>query len=73
MRVLHLNQALADEQREMAFWKGQNPGLEIEFLDELENAIETIKKAPEGYARASKNTKLRRFIEDRFNTAILFR
>jgi hypothetical protein len=73
MRVLHLNQALADEQREMAFWKEQSPGLELEFLNELEKAIDMIKKAPEGYARASKNTKLRRFVEDRFNTAILFR
>lgn len=73
MRVLHLNEALSDEQREVVFWKEQSPGLELEFLDELEKAIDTIKKAPEGYARASKKTKLRRFVEDRFNTAILFR
>lgn len=73
MRVLHLNQSLADDQREMAFWKEQSPGLELVFRDELEKVVETIKKAPEGYARASKKTKLLRFVEDRFNTAILFR
>lgn len=73
MRVLHLNQALADERREVAFWKGQSPELEKEFLDELETAIETIKKAPEGYFRASKRTKLRRYVEKRFQTAILYR
>ncbi len=73
MRVLHLKQAFADEQRKVAFWKGQSPELEKEFLDELETAIETIKKAPEGYSRASKRTKLRRYVEKRFQTAILYR
>ncbi len=73
MRVLHLNQALADEQREIEFWRGQSPELEEEFLDELSKAIDTIAKAPEGYARASKQTRLRRFVEKRFQTAILYR
>src|SRR5688572_26913987 len=73
MRVLHLHQALADEQREVAFWKGQSPQLEGQFLNELECAIETIQKAPEGYAKASRRTTLRRFVEKRFQTVILYR
>ena len=73
MRVLHLNQALADERRELDFWKGRSPELGEEFLDELSNAIDTIAKAPEGYAHASKRTQLRRFVEKRFQTAILYR
>jgi plasmid stabilization system protein ParE len=73
MRVLHLNQALDDERREIEFWKGRSPELEEEFLDELSKAIDTIAKSPEGYARASKRTQLRRFVEKRFQTAILYR
>lgn len=73
MRIFHLYQALADEKREAEFWKAQDPELEEAFVDELEGAIELIKKAPEGYARASKRTELRRFVERRFQTAILYR
>jgi len=73
MRVLHLSQALADERREADFWKGRSPELEEEFFVELEKAVETIKKAPGGYARASTRTQLRRFVEKRFQTAILYR
>jgi len=64
---------LADERREADFWKERSPELEDEFFVELESAIETIKKAPEGYARATKRTKLRRFVENRFQTTILYR
>jgi len=73
MRVLHLSQALADERREAEFWKEQSPELGAEFLDELEKAVDTIIKAPEGYVCVSQQSGLRRFIEKRFHTAILYR
>ncbi len=71
--VLHLSQALADEQREVAFWNSQSPDLGAIFLAELSNAIDAIANAPNGYARVKKGVQLRRFVEKRFSTAILYR
>lgn len=73
MRIQHLDEAVADGRREAAFWKSQEGGLQNEFADELEKAIETIMKTSKGYVLVSKTRKLRRFYEKRFHTHILFR
>jgi len=72
MRVQHLEEAVADGQREAAFWHDQQPGLEKEFADELEAAIQTISRSPFAYVRVSKVRELRRFYEKRFHTHILY-
>ncbi len=73
MTILHLEQALADQNREADFWESRSLGLGLEFVDELEGAFDDIAKAPEGYVVVSRKGNLRRFVERRFQTAILYR
>ena len=72
MDVFHLKRALADQLREADFWYDQSPELRQEFINELDDAIEDIKKAPNGYVIVSREWNLRRYYEKRFHTAILF-
>jgi hypothetical protein len=72
MRVVHLKRALADQLRESDFWYDRSPELKSEFIAAFDEAIETIKKAPEGYVMVSPEKKLRRFYQSHFHTAILY-
>ena len=72
MQIRYLDEAVADAQREVEFWRDQEPGLEDEFAKELESAVRTIILAPKGYVKVSKNRELRRFYEKRFHTHILY-
>ena len=73
MRIRHLKQAVADEQREARFWYEQEPALKAEFAKELAAAIEIISRSPNAYLQVSKwHKNLRRFYEKRFHTHILY-
>jgi len=72
MQIRHLDEAVADAQREVGFWREQEPGLEDEFAKELDAAIRTIGLSPNGYVKVSKKRELRRFYEKRFHTHILY-
>jgi len=72
MQIRHLDEAVADAQREVEFWREQEPGLEDEFAKELDAAIRTICLSPNGYVKVSKKRELRHFYERRFHTHILY-
>jgi len=72
MQIRYLDEAIADAQREVKFWRDQEPGLEEEFANELKAAVQTISLAPNGYVKVSKSRELRRFYEKRFHTNILY-
>ncbi|MDQ8209748.1 type II toxin-antitoxin system RelE/ParE family toxin [Coraliomargarita sp. SDUM461003] len=72
MQIRHLNEAVADAQREVKFWREQEPGLENEFARKLDAAIQTISLSPNGYVKVSQKRELRRFYEKRFHTHILY-
>ena len=73
MQVIYNKQALDDQLREIHFWMDQSPELGQKLLDELEQAIETIKASPNGFYMASSERNIRRFVEGRFHTTILYR
>jgi plasmid stabilization system protein ParE len=72
MEIRYLDEAVVDAQREVNFWREQEPGLEGEFTKELDAAIRTISLSPNGYVKVSKKRELRRFHEKRFHTQILY-
>lgn len=72
MQIRYLDEAVADAQREVRFWRDQEPGLEDEFANELKAAVQTISLAPNGYVKVSKSRELRRFYEKRFHTHLLY-
>lgn len=72
MQIRHLDEAVADARREFEFWRAQEPGLELEFVRELDAAIRTITLSPNGFVKVSDKRELRRFYEKRFHTHILY-
>jgi len=72
MKVNFLKRALVDQLRETEFWRLHDSGLPAEFLKELENAVQEIKMAPNGYMVVSESHGLRRYYEKRFHTHIIY-
>ena len=73
MQVIYNKRAIDDQLREIHFWMDQSPELGQELLNELEQAVETIKASPNGFYMASAERNIRRFVESRFHTTILYR
>ena len=72
MQIRYLDEAVADGQREVKFWREQEPGLEDEFAKELDATVHAISLSPNGYVKVSQKRELRRFFEKRFHTHILY-
>ena len=71
MRVVFTTQATADVDRAAAYYEGQSEGLGEKFLQRVEQAIEQIEIAPEGYAPVIKD--VRRCNIERFPFALWYR
>ena len=73
MKIVVSSLALEDQIREARFWKKQDPTLPAEFFDELDAANKEIEKAPEANSYLNKEWNIRRHLERRFHTWIVYR
>lgn len=73
MNVVVSSRALEDQVREARFWKKQDPDLPAQFFEELDATIEKIKAAPETNGYLNREWQIRRCLEQRFHTWIVYR
>lgn len=59
--------------RQTKFWEKQAPHLALEFLNGFQGAIDTIALAPEGYRLLDRDRNIRKYVEQRFHTVIVYR
>ena len=76
MSVVRLSSEAIDELVEAAAWyRGQRPGLESEFLDEIGRVLPVIESAPASFPRlldVSADLMIRRALLPRFPYALIF-
>lgn len=73
MKVVVSSRALDDQVREARFWKQQNPLLPAQFFDALDASIQEIQASPETHPYLSREWNIRRCLERRFHTWIVYR
>ena len=73
MRIVVSSLALRDQIREAHFWKKQDTPLAQEFFDEFDVSIKAIQNAPETHGYINREWNIRRFLELRFHTWIVYR
>ena len=59
--------------RQAKFWEKQAAHLAPEFLDSFQDAVDTVALAPEGYRLLNRDRNIRKFVEQRFHTVIVYR
>ncbi|MBT5926912.1 MAG: hypothetical protein HOH33_09855 [Verrucomicrobia bacterium] len=73
MNVFFSSSSLDDQVREANFWKTQEVTLAAEFFIELEISIASIIKSPLAFPFVNTEWNIRRMLERRFNTWIVYR